>query len=94
VTDPLTLTEPMIRSQDFVLRGPNGEGWLYPCEPVVEIERPRGSVPNYLPGQNPFVREFADQYKIPVEAALGGAETMYPEYMTKLKRASSAAPSR
>ena len=54
VTDPLTLTEPMIRTQDFVLRGQNGEGWIYPCEAVVEIERPKGAVPHYLPGENPF----------------------------------------
>ena len=44
-------------------------------------------VPNYLPGKNPFVSEFADKFKIPVAAALGGAETMYPEYQLKLKQA-------
>jgi hypothetical protein len=92
VTDPDSLTEPFIRTQDFVPRSLNGEAWLYPCDAVVEIERPRGAVPNYLPGQNPFVSEFATKYKIPVEAALGGAETMYPEYRLKLKHAAAAAP--
>jgi len=87
VTDPDSLTEPFIRTQDFVPRSQNGEAWLYPCDPVVEIERPRGAVPSYLPGLNPFVSEFANRYKIPVEAALGGAETMYPEYRVKLKQA-------
>lgn len=86
LTDPDSLTEPFIRSQDFIPRSLNGEGWLYPCDAVVEIERPRGAVPNYLPGKNPFVSEFADKYKIPVAAALGGAETMYPEYQLKLKQ--------
>jgi hypothetical protein len=86
VYDPDTLTEPLIRSQDFIPRRQNGEAWLYPCDPVVEIERPRGAVPHYLPGQNPFMHEFADKYHIPVEAALGGAETMYPEYQLKLKK--------
>ena len=90
VTDPLTLTEPLIKSQDFNLRVQNGQTWLYPCEPVVEIPRPRGAVPNYLPGENPFVSEFADKFKIPVAAALGGAETMYPEYQSKLKSAGAA----
>jgi hypothetical protein len=90
VTDPLTLTEPLIKSQDFNLRVQNGQTWLYPCEPVVEIPRPRGAVPNYLPGENPFVSEFADKFKIPVAAALGGAETMYPEYQSKLKNAGAA----
>jgi hypothetical protein len=94
LTDPITLTEPMIKSQDFTLRVQNGQTWLYPCEPVVEIERARGAVPNYPPGENPFLHEFADQYKIPVEAALGGAETTYPEYQSKLKNASPAKTAR
>ena len=87
LNDPLTLTEPLIKTQDFTLRIQNGQTWLYPCEPVVEIERPRGAVPNYPPGENPFIHEFADLYKIPVEAALGGAETSYPDYQSKLKNA-------
>ena len=93
VTDPDSLTEPFIRSQDFIPRTLNGEAWKYPCDAVVEIPRPRGAVPNYLPGKNPFVHEFADKYHIPVEAALGGAETMYPEYRLKLKRAAETAAS-
>ena len=46
---------------------------------------PRSAVPSYMPGQNPFVTEFAAKYQIPVEAALGGPETMYPEYRDKIK---------
>jgi hypothetical protein len=88
VTDPLTLTEPFVRSQTFRLTVPEGQNWLYPCEYVDEIaDRPRGAVPNYLPGENPFLREHADKLHIPLEAALGGAETMYPEYRLKLKKA-------
>jgi hypothetical protein len=87
VTDPVYLTEPLIKTQDFVNVVQNGSNWLYPCEEVEEIAgRPRGAVPNYLPGKNPFVNEFANKYGIPVEAALGGAETMYPEYEKKLKK--------
>jgi hypothetical protein len=85
LTDPATLTEPLIKTTDLALRLQNGQAWLYPCEPVVEIVRPKGTVPHYLPGENPFLREFADLYKIPVGAALGGAETSYPEYQSKLK---------
>jgi hypothetical protein len=40
-----------------------------------------------MPGENPFEHEFADRWHIPVDAALGGAETMYPEYTRKLKSA-------
>jgi hypothetical protein len=86
VTDPIYLSEPLIKSQDFNLISQEGQNWLYPCESVVEIaDRPRGAVPSYLPGQNPFMHEWADLHHIPLEAALGGAETMYPEYRDKLK---------
>jgi hypothetical protein len=88
VTDPVYLAEPLIKTQDFNLQVQAGQNWLYPCEYVEEVAgRPRGAVPSYLPGQNPFVHEFADKFKIPVEAALGGPETMYPEYQKKLQAA-------
>ena len=86
LTDPIYLTEPLIKTQDFRLQVQAGQNWLYPCDPVEEIAgRAPDSVPNYLPGKNPFVHEFADRHHIPVEAALGGAETMYPEYELKIK---------
>jgi len=86
VTDPVYLTEPLIKSQDFLLNTNAGGNWLYPCEEVEEVEgRPRGAVPNYLPGQNPFLYEYANMRHLPLAAALGGAETMYPEYMKVIK---------
>ena len=45
----------------------------------------RGAVPHYLPGKSPFYGEFAKKFGLPIEAAQGGAETMYPEYMQKMK---------
>jgi glyoxylase-like metal-dependent hydrolase (beta-lactamase superfamily II) len=91
VTDPVYLTEPLIKSQDFVLNVQAGGNWLYPCEYVEEVTgRPAGAVPNYLPGENPFVNEYAGKVHLPLAAALGGAETMYPEYRAKLRDASSA----
>ncbi len=95
VSDPVYLTEPFVRSQAFRLVVPEGQNWLYPCESVEEISgRPRGEVPHFLPGANPFVNEFAAKYHIPAEAALGGAETMYPEYQRKLQSAASAPASK
>jgi hypothetical protein len=35
------------------------------------------------------MNEFAEKHHIPVEAALGGAETMYPEYQLKMKKAAA-----
>jgi len=86
VTDPATLTEPFVRSQVFRRISEEGQNWLYPCESVVEIaNQPRGAVPNFLPGENPFIAEFAAKYGIPLAATLGGAETMYPEFQRKIK---------
>lgn len=88
--DPVYLTEPYIKSTTFRLdptvAGGFGGAWNDPCEPQTEIPRPRGSVPHYLPGQNPAINlaEFATAYHLPVETARGGAETMYPEYRKKL----------
>lgn len=92
ITDPVYLTEPFIRTQAFRKITQEGQNWLYPCQSVVEIaNRARGAVPSYLPGENPFATEFADRYKLPREAVLGGAETMYPEYQLKLKQTAATA---
>ncbi len=92
LTDPVYLAEPLVKTQDFQINVQEGQNWLYPCEPVVEIAgRPRGEVPNYLPGQNPFMHEFADKYNIPLEGILGGPLTMYPEYQKRLKDLAAAA---
>ncbi len=84
ISDPAYLTEPFIRTTDFV-SAPQQQLAPYPCEVVDEIDRPLGMVPNHLPGMNPFLDEFPAEYGIPPEAARGGAETMYPEYQVKLK---------
>jgi hypothetical protein len=85
-TDPVYLTEPLLRSEDFVLNERPAGNWLWPCEYVDEIaDRPHSDVPNYLPGKSPFAGEFARKHGMPIEAANGGAETTYPEYMQKLR---------
>jgi hypothetical protein len=82
--DPVYLSQPLIRTNDFVL-SPQSQMAPWPCEPVDEVDRPAGVVPSHLPGANPFLDEFARRWGIPVEATRGGAETMYPEYKMKLK---------
>jgi len=85
-TDPVSLTEPLWRSEDFILNERPVGNWLWPCEYVDEIaDRAHSAVPNYLPGRSPFAGDFAYRYGIPVEAAKGGAETTYPEYQAKLR---------
>jgi hypothetical protein len=83
ITDPVYLTEPFVRTSDFVL-DPTQVIAPYPCEAVVEVDRPLGAVPHHLPGANTFLREFADKSKLPFEATRGGAETMYPDYAKKI----------
>ena len=86
--DPVYLTEPLVKSQNFVLsaRELPQQNWLWVCQPVVEIpDRPADAVPAYMPGENPFLAEFRTRRNIPEEAARGGAETMYPEFMLKLR---------
>jgi glyoxylase-like metal-dependent hydrolase (beta-lactamase superfamily II) len=77
VNDPVYLTEPFVRSTDFEF-DPRQQIDPYPCEVVTEVPRPKGEVPNFLPGANPFLNEFAMKHSIPEKAARGGAETMYP----------------
>lgn len=100
VHDPLYLTEPYIKSADFIAapRGvttaafgveppDRGNAAFAQCFPREEVARPdQHYVPHYLPGENPFVGELARRLGIPVEATLGGADTAYPEYKDRLRR--------
>jgi hypothetical protein len=87
VTDPVYLTEPLIKSQDFVLDNQYNGNWLWPCESVEEVVLKEDDVPNFLPGQNPFLKEYLTRFPmVPEQALRGGAETMYPEYQMKIKK--------
>jgi len=84
VQDPKYLEEPFFRNRDYRLSEAVSIG-AYPCESVIEVLLPEeGYFPHYLPGQNEFLIEYARNHKIPYEAAMGGAQTMYPEYRKKL----------
>jgi hypothetical protein len=86
VRDPVYLSEPLVRTSNWVL-DPGFQLSPFSCIPTIEIERARDEVPYYLPGENPYLTEFADRNGIPAEATRGGAETMYPEYLKKLRSA-------
>jgi len=88
--DPAYLTEPLVKSTNMLLnvRPLAPEQLLYPCQSVVEIAtQPRGAVPHYPPGENPFLGEFRQQSHLPAIATRGGRETMYPEFQATLKAA-------
>jgi hypothetical protein len=85
--DPVYLTEPLVKTTNMLLnvRPLPPAQLLYPCQSVVEIpDRPRGVVPHFLPGENPFLKEFPEEQNIPELAARGGAATMYPEFQERL----------
>jgi cyclase len=83
VRDPVYLTEPFVRTTDFVL-DLSQHVPATPCDPTIEAVRPKGAVPHHLPGTNTFLTEFAARHHLPQSAARGGAQTMYPEYRFQL----------
>lgn len=84
--DPIMLTEPFVRSLSW-LYDHRQRFDPYPCVAVVEIPgRERGFVPHFLSGSHPYLDQFSKRHGIPIEAAKGGAETMYPEYRARLAR--------
>jgi glyoxylase-like metal-dependent hydrolase (beta-lactamase superfamily II) len=81
ISDPVYLTETLVKSEEFVLnlQGVPHRSWLYKCKPVVEVDRPEGAVPHYLPGKNPYLHEYREKYKLSEALTRGGAELTYPQ---------------
>ncbi|HEY6509011.1 MAG TPA: hypothetical protein VIY56_13415 [Vicinamibacterales bacterium] len=94
--DPVFLTEPLVKTTNLTLDvnsqpGPY-QAWLF-CQADDEVPgRDPAYVPHHLPGKNPYLTEFATQHGLPVEPTRGGAETMYPEYVAKVKTMAIPAP--
>ena len=82
ITDPVYLTEPLVKSNGFRLTA-NGVVDPYPCESVDEIVREKGVVPSHLPGTNQASEEFAAKHHLSVEGVKGGAATALPEFARK-----------
>jgi len=79
INDPVYLDEPMVRTTDFRWAPTQNVG-IYPCEIVTEVDEPHDWVPHWLPGENPYLDEFAQQQAVPLDAMRGGQATMMPEY--------------
>jgi hypothetical protein len=93
VTDPALLSEPLVRSQTWIL-DPTQQLGRDICETATEVPKPSGAVPHHLPGTNPFLHEVADWYGLPAGATRGGAETMYPEYRKRMGKPANPPPAR
>jgi glyoxylase-like metal-dependent hydrolase (beta-lactamase superfamily II) len=81
VNDPVFMSEPMVRSNDYARVPVDHQAWLYACDDGEQIlDRAPDYVPHYLFGKQPFAREFAKKYDLPLPASLMGAASMYPEF--------------
>jgi len=85
VADPIYTDEPFVRTQQWV-KSSNitpDQRWVF--EVVDEVaERQLGDVPHYPLGT--LQDGFALRHGIPIEAAQGGAATLYPEYQAVIER--------
>jgi glyoxylase-like metal-dependent hydrolase (beta-lactamase superfamily II) len=91
VNDPVYLTEPFIRTTDYEL-DLRQQVPPYPCGVVQEVDRKKGEIPSFLPGTNPYTTEFATRHKLSVDATRGGADTMYPDFLTKGRSSATSPP--
>ena len=86
--DPIYLEQPLAQTGSYRLnpRGnaPATNPTCFPFTELATLDKP-GSVPHFLPGTNPDADTFAKIYNLPLDAAHGGAETIYPEYRKKLR---------
>jgi hypothetical protein len=97
VDDPGYMAEPFIRTTNWLQNKSatlvrfNGQVDCGPFQVADErVGQPKHFVPHYLPGQYDVHKEFQTMYGIPQEAAFGGKETTYPEYMPKLAELQAA----
>jgi glyoxylase-like metal-dependent hydrolase (beta-lactamase superfamily II) len=93
VSDPLYLTEPYVKTIDFIPIARLGTarfgvdaadtrgGVFTQCYPNEEVVPATRDIPHYLPWSNPFLTEDEKRYKLPRGATLGGAETALPEFV-------------
>ena len=89
--DPVYLSEPLMRTTEMVRSARSPEAWLYACDDgELLLNRAKDRAPNYLFGQNPFLREYSEQHGVPLLGAMGGAESMYPEFTARLKDSGSS----
>ncbi|HJR69240.1 MAG TPA: hypothetical protein VKA43_04305 [Gammaproteobacteria bacterium] len=77
------------------VNGGDGEGFgasdvFFKCAPTEEIAIERGAVPSFMPGANEHLDMFAKRHNVPLEAALGGSATLYPEYAARLRQGGAA----
>jgi glyoxylase-like metal-dependent hydrolase (beta-lactamase superfamily II) len=91
-TDFRLNTQANTRLNEFggFVNGGDGEGFgasdvFFKCAPADEVALPRGAVPSFMPGANKDLDMFAKRHSVPLEAALGGSASLYPEFMQRIR---------
>jgi len=84
IRDPAFLTEPLVRSQNWLLAPAQRLGRDV-CVYVPELPGAPDYVPSHLPGTNPFLREVIDWYGLPEDGVRGGSDTLYPQYQRRMR---------
>jgi len=93
IDDPIYLEEQLVLTGSYRLNARGNAPATNPtCFPFTELAvlDQVGSVPHFLPGSNPDADTFAKQYNLPLEAAYGGAHTIYPEFRKRLRETYTA----
>jgi cyclase len=84
IDDPVYLEEPLVRTSNFVWAPTQTLPPRIPFEIVDEVAgMPPGWVPSYPLGTRHDA--FAKNHNLPFEATQGGARTMYPEYLARMR---------
>lgn len=90
-TDPVFMAEPFSKISILLRQVVTPTNWLFPCDDGEQIlGMAQDTVPGYAFGQHPFLREYSEARKVPLLGAIGGPETIYPEFREKLKTATDA----
>jgi glyoxylase-like metal-dependent hydrolase (beta-lactamase superfamily II) len=91
-TDFRLNTQANTRLNEFggFVNGGDGEGFgasdvFFKCAPADEVALPKGAVPSFMPGTNHDLDMFAKRHGVPLDAALGGSATMYPEFTQRIR---------
>jgi hypothetical protein len=87
--DPYYLTEPHVVSRVWQATRGSTSANRPICNTAAEIPylEDTGQVPHYMPGANPEEDYMVRTFNVPKEAAMGYAETLYPEYRHKIREA-------
>jgi hypothetical protein len=85
INDPLYYEEPIVKTTNWEAEEIRlARTYCGPSEVAVETPGRPDEVPHFLPGKNDQIQEFLTQRHVPLDAALGKRETLYPEYLLKM----------